>query len=191
MSDNILKKEFKERDVQRMRNIITKNYNNKTSTQIGYTKDNIEYKEGDEWEENNKRWTIKNGIKQTITRLDKFKKDSLFPLICPGCSKHMDDNKLNRYMYPIHQKCFNCVIEYETELKLKGEYDNYVLNIKKQGVLYHIKEMEGILLELSLNQHGESFVTEDGDIEKWQGKNNHEYIQSIQEYIIRLKSIIE
>ena len=42
-----------------MRNIITKDYSAKTSTQIGYTKEYVEHKEGDVWEENGKQWTIK------------------------------------------------------------------------------------------------------------------------------------
>jgi len=191
MSENMLQKEFKEKDVQRMRNIITKNYGNKTTTQVGYTKEQKEYKEGDVWEENNKQWTIKDGIKQTVTKLDNIKKTLLFPLTCPACSKHMIDNKLNKYMYSIHNKCFDCVIEYETKLKLEGKFDEYVLNIKKQGILYHIKEMEDILLELSLELPEESFVTEAGDIESWKGKNNNnQYIQNIKEYITKLKSTI-
>ncbi len=74
MSDNMLKREFKERDVQRMRNIIKKEYTAKTVTQVGYTKTQTEHKEGDVWEENGKKWTIKNGIKQTVTRFDELKK---------------------------------------------------------------------------------------------------------------------
>ena len=73
MSDNMLKREFKTRDVQRMRNIITKQHGDKTGVQVGYSKEYVERKEGDEWEENNKRWTIKNGIKMTINKLDKLK----------------------------------------------------------------------------------------------------------------------
>ena len=69
----MLQREFRERDVQRMRNIIKKEYTAKTTTQVGYTKSFVEYKEGDVWEENGKQWTIKNGIKQTITRFDKLK----------------------------------------------------------------------------------------------------------------------
>ncbi len=38
MSESQLQREFRERDVQRMRNIIKKDYNAKTTTQIGYTK---------------------------------------------------------------------------------------------------------------------------------------------------------
>ena len=63
MSDNLLKKEFKTRDVQRMRNIITKKTGDKTGVQVGYTADYIEHKEGDVWEENGKKWTIKNGMR--------------------------------------------------------------------------------------------------------------------------------
>jgi uncharacterized protein (UPF0128 family) len=72
--ESMLQKDFKSRDVQRMRNIITKNFGDKTVTQAGYSKQHIERKEGDVWEENGKNWTIKNGIKQTITRLDNIKK---------------------------------------------------------------------------------------------------------------------
>ena len=49
MSDNMSKKEFNKRDVQRMRNIITKDYSAKTGTQIGYTKEYVDHKEGDVW----------------------------------------------------------------------------------------------------------------------------------------------
>ena len=56
MEDNEsrLQKDFKSRDVQRMRNLITKNYGDKTATQAGYTKQSVEHKEGDIWEENGK-----------------------------------------------------------------------------------------------------------------------------------------
>ena len=53
MSDNMLKREFKTRDVQRMRNIITKQHGDKTGVQVGYSKEYVERKEGDEWEVQN------------------------------------------------------------------------------------------------------------------------------------------
>jgi len=88
-NDNVLKKEFNTRDVQRMRNIITKDYSAKTSTQIGYTKEYVEHKEGDVWEENGKQWTIKNGTKQTVTKLDAVRKRVTMPLNCPQCKAPM------------------------------------------------------------------------------------------------------
>ena len=55
MEQNVLKKEFREKDVARIRNIVNKKYGDKTTTQIGYTKSSADYKEGDVWEENDKQ----------------------------------------------------------------------------------------------------------------------------------------
>ena len=192
MSDNMLKKEFNTRDVQRMRNIITKDNNAKTGVQIGYTKEHVERKEGDVWEENKKTWTIKNGIKMTITKLDKVKQALQMPLTCPACHQSMNKGRLDKMMYSIHKQCSDCVIKYETKLKLEGKFEEYQRNINKQGVTYHIKEMENVLLELVMDQSNESFVTEAGDIETWKGKgfDKQKVVEDIQEYIKKLKDVV-
>ena len=188
MSDNLLKKEFRTRDVQRMRNIISKKAGDKTGVQVGYTADYVERKEGDVWEERGKKWTIKNGIKQTVTRFDAIKKQIFTPITCPNCNKPMTKGHFDKYMFKIHQKCSDCVIDYETKLKVRGEYKEYEQNMIRQGVAYHIKEMENVLLELLMAQSGESYVTEAGDIEEWKGKSlDNQFIKDIQEYIQKLK----
>jgi len=182
-------KTWKEKDVQRMRNLITKDYSAKTGTQIGYNKEYVTHVEGDIWEENGKKWTIKNGIKQTVNKLDGIKKLLVTPLTCPSCNKPMTKGRIDKLMYSIHQKCSDCVIKHETELKRLGKFEEYQKNINNQSIAYHIKEMENILLELVMGQHEESFVTEGGDIEKWKGKglDTQKLIQDIQEYIQKLK----
>ena len=192
MSENILKKEFtKSSDVQRMRNLITKRYSDKTSTQIGYTKIDVEHKEGDIWEENGKHWTIKNGIKQTLTKLDTIRKKILIPLLCPKCSKTMK-NKLDDVMYPIHNMCFDCVISYETELKRLGKFEEYQNNINKNGLKIHLQETENILLELMMDNDKGSFITENGDIEAWNSNNSFKemLIKDMQEYIQKIKDTL-
>ena len=62
----MLKKEFKKKDVERVRNLIQGKSGNSSETQIGYSKKTEDHKEGDVWEEERKTWTIKKGIKQTI-----------------------------------------------------------------------------------------------------------------------------
>ena len=191
MSDNLLKKEFKTRDVQRMRNIITKNTGDKTGVQVGYTKAYEDHSEGDIWEERGKKWTIKNGIKQTVTRFDSIKKKIFQPITCPNCHKPMTKGHFDKYMYSIHQKCSDCVIDHETKLKVQGKYKEYERDMIKQGVQYHIKEMEGVLLDLLMN-NGEQFVTENGEIEEWKGKGlNEQFVKDIQEYIQKLKDAIK
>jgi len=192
-NESMLQKDFKSRDVQRMRNLITKNYGDKTVTQAGYTKETVEHKEGDVWEENGKQWTIKNGLKQNITRLDNIKKSLMIPLTCPNCSKPMKNDTLNKKMWPIHKMCFDCVITMETELKRTGKFEEYESNMTKKGIETYIKELEEALLELSLaTSDDESIVTESGDIENWVGGNidNHKIIQDLQEHIQKLKDIV-
>jgi len=185
----MLQREFREKDVQRMRNIIKKDYTAKTTTQIGYSKAQIDHKEGDVWNENGKQWMIKNGIKQTVTRFDKLKESILLPLTCPKCNKAMKNHHLNKKMWPIHKMCFDCVIDMESKLKREGKYEEYSQNLIKQGVKVHIKDLEDVLLELALEESNEGFVTEAGDIEKWAGKgiDKQKIAQDLQEYIQKLK----
>ena len=69
-----MKKGISESKVKRMRNLLTKNYNDKTKIRSGYTKKETIYKEGDLWKENGKQWTIKNGINRTINKLSAARK---------------------------------------------------------------------------------------------------------------------
>ena len=189
MNESKLQREFRERDVQRMRNLITKDYGAKTGVQIGYTKESIERKEGDVWEENQKTWTIKNGIKMTVSKLDSVKKILQLPLTCPKCSRAMKDFEANRKMYSVHKMCLDCVVEFESELKRLGKYDEYERNIIKKGISVYIKELEDAMLEIAMTDSDESFVTEAGDIEKWSGGNfdKQSIIEEIAEYIKAIK----
>jgi hypothetical protein len=188
MEESKLQREFKERDVQRMRNIIKKDYNAKTTTQVGYSKAYVDRKEGDVWEEDGKKWILKNGIKQTVTRFDSLKKAINLPIACPKCNKGMKTTTLNKKMWPIHKMCFDCVITMETELKRTGGYEEYVRTIINRGVKTYIKDLEDALLDMA-SESNESFVTEAGDIEKWGGNglDNKKLTEDLQEYIEKLK----
>ena len=61
--DNVLKKEFGKKDVTRLRNLMTGKHNEKNGQSVGYNKATQFHEEGDVWEENNRTWTIKDGIK--------------------------------------------------------------------------------------------------------------------------------
>ena len=67
MKENILKKEWSKRDVKRARNLLSGKTNERTIKGVGYSKKNKFHKEGDIWEENGRKWTIKNGLKQNIS----------------------------------------------------------------------------------------------------------------------------
>ena len=163
----MLKKEFKKKDVNRARNLIMGKTNASTGTQIGYKKEIKEYKEGDVWVEGRKTWTIKNGIKQTISKLDKIKKEVFMPLCCPECGNVMK-KRLDKPHYRINKKCYDCVIDFEGKLRVRGEYDNYIKNLKGKNSIDILNELESTLLD-AINTSNEGFVSEDGVVEKWVG----------------------
>ena len=165
-----LKKEFKRKDVDRMRNLIKGTTGESSEMQVGYTKKIIDYKEGDIWTEGHKTWTIKKGIKQTVSKLDKIRKETLMPLCCPECSNVMK-KRLDKPNYNIHKKCFDCVVDFEHKLKIKGEYNDYIKNLKAKNSLDIVDEMESYLLD-AINTSNSGFVSEDGVVERWVGGVN-------------------
>ena len=162
-----LKKEFTRKDVERVRNLAQGKTGTSSETQIGYTKKRIERKEGDVWIENKKTWTIKNGIKQTISKLDKIKKEVFMPLCCPNCNKVMKA-QLDKPNYKIHKKCLNCVVEFEHKLKIKGKYDDYIKELKAKNSLDMVDEMESYLLNM-VNSTNDGYISEQGEVERWVG----------------------
>ena len=188
MSNNILKKEFNKQDVQRLRNLIQGKQNEKSSQSIGYQKDKQFHKEGDVWEEDGRKWTIKNGIKQNITKLDKAKKAITTPLFCPNCKKLMK-KRFDPDYYKIHRKCYDCVIDFEHDLKKAGLYKEYEKNIYNSDIEGFIKDFKSYIQD-QLNQTNTSFITEQGDVEKWGGGlNKQRVLDALNNTIEHLESL--
>ena len=141
MSDTLLKKDFKESDVNRIRNLIKKDYTAKTKITSGYTGKVNEYKEGDIWEEGGKTWTIKNGIRQNVSKLKQAKDTYKIPLTCPKCGGSMKHH-LSKKMYRIHKFCFDCTIDYEANLRKLGKYEEYEKAMITGNILSFASDLE-------------------------------------------------
>ena len=189
MSQSNLKKEFSKSTVQRMRNIITGNAGDRTQIQSGWEKKNTDYSEGDIWEENGKQWTIKNGIKQTITKLDGIKRLAVLPLTCPCCNKPMKIHDLNKKMYSIHGICFDCTIDKEHEIKKEGKWDDYVKRQQTSNKKAILNDIESALEDWYVQK--DPYVTEAGDVESWTGGDKKGVYDYIKEQIDREKEEID
>lgn len=171
--DSLLKKEFKSKDVERVRNLVNKDFSAKTVAGVGYEKTQQFHEEGEIWQENGRTWTIKNGIKQNITKLDAAKKAMQIPLTCPKCGGSMKHH-LAQKMYKIHGFCFDpCTVEYEAQLRKAGLYDQYEKTMMQGGLKAFLNDMEQFYLE-QINAV-DTFVTEQGDVEDW--SNNSEKVK--------------
>ena len=170
--ESLLKKEFKESDLQRARNLVNKDFTSKTKSQTGYQKTFDFHEEGDIWEENGKTWTIKNGLKQNITKLDSAKKAARIPLSCPKCGGPLR-HRLAKKMYNIHGFCFDpCTVEYEASLRKAGLYEQYEKRMMQNNMEGFVKDLEQWMLD-QVNSI-DTFVTEQGEVEDW--KNNRQKV---------------
>lgn len=183
----MLKKDFKSADVQRLRNLVIGKHNEKSTTSVGYNKKQEFHSEGDIWEEDGRQWTIKKGIKQNITKLDKAKRLVVMPLFCPCCSNLMK-NKNDKLFYIQYNKCFNCQIEFETDLRKLGLWEKYEKDIINSDIDYMIKNYTTWMDE-NINNSNESFITEGGDIEKWVGSAKKKLLDNKEETINYLNSL--
>jgi hypothetical protein len=166
MGESLLKKEFKSKDVNRARNLVNKDFSAKTVDGIGYSKAQVAYKEGDIWEENGRNWTIKDGLRQ-------------------GSMNYY----LSHKMYKIHKMCFDCVIDYEAELRKAGLYESYEKNMMQGGLKAFARDIEQWVLD-SLESTN-TFVTEQGDVEDWNSNDSkfkEQMTTNLQEYLKHLKS---
>lgn len=191
MGESLLKKEFKSRDVNRARNLIAKDFGNNTVEGIGYSKAYEMHEEGDIWEDNGRTWTIKNGIRQNITKLDGAKKALQVPLSCPKCGGSMKHH-LAQKMYKIHKMCFECVVDYEAQLRKAGLYEQYEKTMMQGGIKAFAKDIEA--WALGMINTSDTFVTEQGDVEDWNStssKVKSQLTEKLQEYLKYLNSHID
>jgi hypothetical protein len=185
--ETTLKKQFTERDLQRIRNLATKKIHDKTVTSVGYTKPKEQRVEGEVWVENGRTWTLKNGIKKTVRKIE----GAAIPLLCPKCSKSMNHH-LDKQMYEIHQMCLHCTTEMESELKMQGKYEEYERNMIKQNAIYYADNVSSGLDQFLDDIINESYVTEDGTIQNWVGNglDKKAIKQEILDKLQKIKDIV-
>jgi len=179
-----MKKHISKSKVQRMRNLVTGDYTNKTQIRSGYTKESMaKHIEGDVWENNGKTWTIKNGIKQTVTKLDKARAMAKIPLHCPKCDSRMLADQ-HKYMYKRFKHCLHCQTDAEMEMRSNGTYDawqNSQINRNFEGWLHKSRAEFKDWLE---TRGSKTQISEAGDIEDWSGgKSDDELLAEFDVYI--------
>jgi len=180
-----MKKNLSKNKVQRMRNLVTGDYTSKTLAQSGYSKkSNSKKSEGDIWEERGKQWTIKEGIKQTITKLDAAREYARIPMECPKCQARMNKEQ-HKFMYRRFNHCLFCQREHEDKMREDGTYDEWqdkqiTANFEKW--LYESKEQ---FKDWLVSRKSKQQITEAGDIEDWSGGKTDEAL--IEEFDIYIK----
>ena len=113
----------------------------------------------------------KQGDKES--HLTKIMKDVRMPWFCPKCKKVMK-KQLDNQVWMQFQHCFDCQIEFENKLKVKGEFDDYAKNIINGNKKAYLKDLKQSLVEFEetggkvewLNDVGA--LTPELEREKWE-----------------------
>lgn len=94
--------------------------------------------EGEVWEDNSgKKWTMKNGIKQTVTKLD----DAKTPWWCPKCNKPLN-HRLDIKFWRIRGYCLDCHIAHEAEIRKQGPeaWERYEKRLMLRNYIASLKD---------------------------------------------------
>ena len=59
-----------------------------------------------------------------IDRLSDIMKEARMPWFCPNCNKTMK-KRLDNKMWLLYNHCFDCQIDFENKLRIKGEYEEW------------------------------------------------------------------
>jgi hypothetical protein len=165
--ESILKKEFAQRDINRLRNLVQGKYGDKITSSVGYIKPSlVKHSEGEQWEEDGRLWTIRNGVQENITKLDEIKNLAI-PLFCPKCDEIMD-KQLDTHYFKSYGECLHCRTKFETTLKINGEWESYVTNLHNGEIDSLISEYTQFFRE-RMEESTSGYVSEQGEIQKWVG----------------------
>ena len=182
-----MKKAISKSKVQRMRNIVSGKYNDKSVIRSGYTKKIVERKEGDIWEEKGKQWTIKNGIKRTINKLDFARKVNRIPFGCPKCSKPLR-HPAHKQMYKRWGMCLECVQAWYNQMTKNATYDEWQKQFDEKNFNAFVDDITVEYNEWLESRNAKHYVTEAGDIEDWSGgKTNEQLSKEFKESVKKAK----
>lgn len=92
--------------------------------------------EGEVWEAlDGTKWTVKNGIKQKVTKLDTAKT----PWWCPKCNKSLS-HKIDVKFWRLRGHCFDCNIKAEMEIRTQGNWKEYEETLMKKNFIAEMKD---------------------------------------------------
>lgn len=185
---------MEQKNLKRIQKILTGDYKDNTEVIVGYTKAKdkyVERNEGDVWtDESNKTWTIKNGIRQNITKLDSIRDMLNVPLSCPKCGKAMN-KRLDKKFWFINKHCFDCQINEDNDRIINGTFVEYSRQIMKKNADAFVSELKDQVKSYLDTFDSKHFITEVGDIEEWVGgKTKEDFNKIFEEKFEKLDEII-
>jgi len=143
-------------------------------TTVGYDPnlENNKRKEGEEWEDSQgHKWIWKNGFKKRVPKRSTIINEQR----CKKCNMDVRwGNYLDDRVWPKTTMCYDCFIDFQTDLKLSGVFDVYheLQDLKNErSILEEYKRKFEESQKFCHENQGKpvEFLEEDGSFERWEG----------------------
>lgn len=173
-------------------------------TTVGYQKIEPKRKLGEQWEDNKGiLWEQKKGYKVRVNKQANFIR-KMTEEKCTKCEKDIKwGGKLDKLFFRKTRLCEDCLIKYETNLRILGiyeTYEKYKMVCNETGIATNNKEKLKDIVNFFSNNSGDTSIlcNSDGFMERWKDTNKDKILEdatkdldSISKYIEGLEKIKE
>ena len=132
------------------------------------------------------------------SELSKTMQSVRMPWFCPKCKKAMK-KRLDRKFWMTKKHCFDCQIDFENKLRMKGEFENYARTLELENRKAYLKDLKQSLVEFEetggkvewFNDVGA--LTPELEKEKWEmGETEfNKIVDEAKDYITKLEEAID
>ncbi len=138
------------------------------------------------------------GGKTRESELSKVMQSIRMPWFCPKCKKAMK-KKLDNKFWRLMNHCFDCQVDFENELRMKGEFDNWAQQKMLENQKAYLKDLEQSIDDFEktggkkewFNQVGVN--TPELEAEKWEmgEKEFEKTISEARDFIREKRELVE
>jgi hypothetical protein len=167
--------------------------------QVGYRGDMDKYiirKVGERWTDSSgKEWEQKDYGPVAVTRVSDIIREEMNDK-CVCCKKEIRwGTRQDRKMYYRTKKCLDCVVEEETQLKIKGKYKLYETKKLLENELSYLNDIRQKLKESKDYLESEdsktlTWANSTGMVEEWSNEARGELLENVKkDFVTCLKKI--
>lgn len=123
--------------------------------------------EGEVWTDGDgKEWTKKNGVIQSVTKLDGAKN----PIWCPKCSKPLN-HRFDKKFMNMRNHCYDCNIAYEGKIRRAGRWEEFERSVLIKNYIGRLRDEIARLKEYKETVSAPEYINADDSqilmVERW------------------------
>lgn len=173
---------------------IIKDYLNdeRPFVQVGYNGPaEVKRKDGDTWIDRDGTEWIQVGYTRMTKKMKEIRENT--KQVCASCNRDIfwSGDKNDEIMFKKTGKCYDCVIEEETKMRLDGTYENYEKTKIIKNQQSFLKELEDKIKEsiqyLENKSNKLEFINEDGSTELWSDTQREKLLEDAKKDLEEVK----